>query len=395
MTPKSPGGSSSSPLTGSRPAVAFFCATHLKPEMHHVHRQINGLSNFQPRVITQKLENATSFPVAAPVVVPRSGLRFFARLVEKHVTGRPWQISNREAAAIRNALAACHARALHVFFGNVAVHLLPLLRSVELPVVVSFHGADVAGAIASPAYQAARLEVFERASIVAARSAELAGRVAALGCAPEKIRIVRTSIPEMEFMARAPREDGGGVIVQACRLIPKKGVATSLRAFAALADRAPRATFIVAGTGPLEAPLRALAGELGIGDRVRFAGFLDQPALRALFASAHVFVHPSESVGGDVEGVPNSMLEAMASGLPVVATRHGGIPEAIDDEVSGLLCDEGDVAGVAAAMLLILEDPGLAGRLAAGGAAAVREKFPAPGRDGSLDALYGSLIAGR
>ena len=65
---------------------------------------------------------------------------------------------------------------------------------------------------------------------------------------------------------------------------------------------------------------------------MKFAGFLSQPNLRALFAASHIFLHPSETAGeGDQEGVPNSMLEAMASGLPVIATRHGGIPEAVED----------------------------------------------------------------
>ncbi len=131
---------------------------------------------------------------------------------------------------------------------------------------------------------------------------------------------------------------------------PKKGIATALRAFASFAKTHPSATFTVAGEGPLDAELKEFTSTLGIAANVKFTGFLDQAALTALFAESHIFLHPSETAGGDTEGVPNAMLEAMASGMPVVATRHGGIPEVVVSGESGLLCEEVDPAGLCAAL---------------------------------------------
>jgi glycosyltransferase involved in cell wall biosynthesis len=105
-----------------------------------------------------------------------------------------------------------------------------------------------------------------------------------------------------------------------------------------------------------------------------------------------VFLHPSESVAGDTEGVPNGLLEAMATGLPVVATRHGGIPEAVEDGVSGLLCAERDVEGVAGAVERLLGDSALHAEIAANGAAAAREKFSRESVGESLRALYDGLL---
>ncbi len=356
--------------------------------MHHIHRQILAADGWRPLVITQKIENLATFPVETLALVPRSPCRFAARAVEKNVTSSPWQISRAEAGRMRRVLRDGDAAVLHVFFGNVAVHLLPLLEGVGIPVVVSFHGADVTGAVATAAYAQARERIFARAARVACRSEALAESVRRLGCPAEKLTVVRTALPELDFRGRTLPADGSFRLLQACRLVPKKGLGTSLAAFAALAGDFPRMTLEIAGTGPLEDELRAEAARLGMADRVTFLGFLSQSALRERFAAAHVFLHPSETVRGDVEGVPNGLLEAMATGLPVVATKHGGIPEAVEDGVSGLLCDEGDAAAVAAAVRRLIGDPAEYARIAEAGAAAARGKFSREAIGAQLGALY-------
>ncbi len=359
--------------------------------MHHIHRQILAVEGWEPLVVTQKMENFGTFPVAALEVVPRSPWRFAARAMERHVTQTPWQISRGEAARIRAVLRTHGANVLHVFFGNVAVHLLPLLESLEMPVVVSFHGADVTGDIATEGYRAARMRVFERAARIACRSEALAEDVARMGCPRTKLTVIRTALPELEFRRRSLPADGAVRLVQACRLVPKKGLATSLAAFAKLAEKYPRMSFVIAGTGPLEGELRDRAEALGLAERVEFTGFLGQGELRELLAEAHIFLHPSETVNGDVEGVPNGLLEAMAMGLPVIATWHGGIPEAVEDGFGGLLCAEGDKEGVAAAVERLIGDHALYARIAEGGAAAVRGKFSREAVGAALRALYGGV----
>ncbi len=387
LSPGSPGALFFSQLIGRRPRVAFFCATYLKPEMHHVHRQIAASTAFDPIVITQKLENADVFPFNRVHLVRRKWFRAWGRAVERYVTGHPWQVSGREGDAVLNLLREESVGALHVFFGNVAVHFLPLLRRLPIPFVVSFHGADVTGAIASDGYAGARAELFDRAAWVVCRSEALVERVAAMGCPREKLRVVRTVVPEVEFVERAETVGGPIQLVQASRLIPKKGLATTLRAFARL--ETPRAQLVIAGTGPMERELRALAAELGVAERVRFPGFLDQIQLKELFHAAHVFVHPSEAVAGDTEGVPNAMLEAMASGLPVVATRHGGIPEVITDGENGLLCNEGDAEGLAGAIARLVEDERLYAKVAVAGFATVRDRYSKTALRRVLTEIYG------
>ena len=137
-----------------------------------------------------------------------------------------------------------------------------------------------------------------------------------------------------------------------------------------------QATFTIAGEGPLQADLAAQARELGVADKILFPGFLSQTELRALFYQSHLFLHPSERGGdGNQEGVPNSMLEAMAGGLPIFATNHGGIPEAVEDGKSGILVGESDPDALADALLKAAADPESLTSMARGGADAVRAKF--------------------
>lgn len=369
--------------------VALFCATFLRPEMLHVYRHVTGLKTFRPVVIAQKREG--DWPVDDLEVVKRSPTRFLARAAEK-LTGEPWQISREEVDRILAVIAEKKCRLLHVFFGNVAVHLLPLLRRCPVPVIVSFHGSDVAGSMASPAYAGAVKEMFRLATLVPCRSEQLIEAVVKMGCPRDKTRLMRTALPDIVLTHHHPPADGVWRIVQAARLVPKKGVGTALRAFAKFVEKYPYATFEIAGEGPLEDELRQLARELNIDSRVEFSGFLSQSALQGLFSVSHIFLHPSETAAGDVEGVPNAMLEAMAGGLPVVATRHGGITEVVTDGESGLLCAEGSVGEVAAAMLRLAGDGELYRKVAEKGASRVRAEFSMERRMKVVDEIYRDAI---
>ena len=294
----------------------------------------------------------------------------------------PWQISQGEVDALIHVLDQARAQLLHIYFGHIAVHLLPLIRAWDKPSVVSFHGADVMVDLEKPAYRAATKEMLAAVRLVLVRSESLGRALIEIGCAPEKIRIQRTGIPvdEIPFRARAWPGDGAWRFVQACRLIEKKGLKTSLLAFAKFAARYPQSTFTIAGEGPLRAELEAQARELSIGDKVSFPGFVSQTDLRDLYDGSHIFLHPSErGADGNQEGVPNSMLEAMASGLPVFATEHGGIPEAIEHGKSGILVQEGDDEALADALLDAVANPDALSAIAREGAEAVRQKFEQTG----------------
>jgi len=373
------------------PVAVQYCATFLKPEMLHVYRQITGLRAWRAAVICQKREEAERFPFEPVIRIPKPATHALRRLWVRQILRQPVKIYRSEARRIAAEVARLGGRVLHVYFGHIAVHLLPLLRHPPVPVIVSFHGADAMVDMDKPAYRAAAREMFSLARLVLVRSRSLAERIEEAGCPPEKIRIHRTGIPleRFPFEARKFPEDGAWRFFQACRLIPKKGLATSLRAFAAFAKRYPAARFVIAGEGPLLAEMERLAGELGIAEKVAFRGFLSQEALLGEFRSAHAFLHPSEiGADGNQEGVPNSMLEAMATGLPALATRHGGIPEAVDDGLSGFLVAERDHEALAGAMLKLADDPARYAAMGATAAQAAAERFEQSRQVATLEGYY-------
>ncbi len=374
-----------------RPVVACYCATFLKPEMLHIYRQITALARVQPVVITQKREEAERFPFHSVTVVGKPGTHFLRRFWFKQVRSAPWQLSAREVNSLRRVLEGKKADLQHIFFGHIAVHLLPLIRSWPHPTVVSFHGADVMVDMDKPAYLDATRKMLAAVRLVLVRSESLGKALLDLGCPPEKIRVHRTGIPlsDIPFRSRAWPTDGAWHFVQACRLIEKKGLRTSLRAFADFAAKYPQSKFTIAGEGPLRDELQRAARELGLAEKVSFPGFVSQRELRDLFYQAHIFLHPSEtSPDGNQEGVPNSMLEAMASGLPVFATAHGGIPEAIKNGVNGVLVPERDDTALSRALLAAAERPIALSELAERGASAVSETFELGAQVRKLEDCY-------
>jgi glycosyltransferase involved in cell wall biosynthesis len=361
-----------------KPVVAFYCATFLKPEMFHIYRQITALRRLTPIVIAQKHENAERFPFAKIDIVAKPTTHFWRRFWFRQICNKPWQISAHELREITSVLNREQAKLLHIFFGHIAVHLLPVIRAWSKPSVVSFHGADVLVDMEKPAYRRATREMLDVVTRAFVRSASLKRAVVELGCDETKIDIVRTGIPLQEFLfcEREFPQNGEWRFLQASRLVQKKGIVTTLHAFTAFLRHYPRATLTIAGEGPMLAELKELMRKLKIADRLSLPGFVAPEKLREIYYASHIFLHPSETGSdGNQEGIPNSMLEAMATGLPVFATQHGGIPEAIENGVSGILVPERDYEALSHALLKSVEDRPLLVRLARNGANVIAQKF--------------------
>lgn len=345
-----------------KPAVASYVSDFLKADMLHVFRQITGQQRVVPWVLTHKRECADRFPFPEKrlVVLPKPRLRWWRRFVHKHVKHTPWQLFPWEVRQMILELTRADARVLHIYFGHTAIHLRPIIKACPRPVVVSYHGADAGVDTGRESHVAAMREVFAAAAVIQCRSRSLQDALVALGCPVEKIAIQRTGVPleEWPFVERHSPGSGEWRLLQSCRLIDKKGVDLTLRALKEILRTKPRAELVIAGDGPLRGDLEKLAADLGVAKSVRFTGFLTQEELRKEVYRAHMFLHPSRtSSDGNREGIPNSLLEAMASGAPVIATRHGGIPEAISAGESGMLVDENDHHSLAIAAHSLMAQP--------------------------------------
>lgn len=400
----------SSPLVpstvDSRPLVVSLCGTFLKPEMQSIYRQVTGLRRFRTVVFTEQVENAALFPFESLVVMdklvrPRARGNFVLRFWYKYVVRQwppPRPITRQPEHFPYNlpALLAAHQPALvHVYYGHKAVKYLDMLLKWGGPIVVSFHGVDVVKFVDQPGYVEELHRVFSHARLILARSESLLERLRALGCPEAKLRLNRTPIPldTIEGRERQPPADGEWRLLQACRLIQKKGLYTTLQALPAVIERFPKVRFVLCGTGPEEKRFAAKVHALGLQDHVLMPGWMSQKDLLSACHFAHIFLHPSElTASGDQEGVPNSMLEAMASGLPVVATRHGGIPEAVTHGVDGLLVAEKDAPALAEALCSLMSQPEMLARFSREAAHSVRAAFGAEAALEALEACYAEAV---
>jgi colanic acid/amylovoran biosynthesis glycosyltransferase len=375
--------------------VASFCTFFLKPEMLHIYRQLTGLQAFPTFVITKYRQNSDRFPFddVEPLVTPERHL--LRRGYLKYIARKPALIYRGEYDAIRRILIRRDPELIHVYFGNTGVHLLPLLGRWDRPWVVSFHGMDVQSRPNERGYDQKLRELLQVAPLVLVRSQSLSARLQDLGCAADKIRLNRTGIPLQNFpwVERPLPKDGQWQLVQACRLVEKKGLLSTLSAFRRFVSDYPKSRLVIAGEGPLRDGLMQKINELSLGNQVTLTGFLNQDDLRKIYNQSHIFIHPSELAGdSNQEGVPNSMLEAMASGLPVVATRHGGIPEAVREGVDGILVPERDETALYEALLQLARQPDLWRQLGKQASQSVAHNFEQQQQIKNLETAYAEAI---
>jgi len=380
-----------------KPVVASCCSTFLKPEMLHVYRQVSGLQRYGTFVLAHERRCADRYPFDDVELIPRKGhIANYQRFYLKYIRREPPVVYRGEFFEILKIFTRRKADVFHVYFGHTGVHLLEFLEHTEMPSIVSFHGADVMMREHIKHYPERLRRLFEVVTLVLTRSQSLADRLAEIGCPREKIRLNRTGIPlcDFPFVQRLMPADGEWHIVQACRLIPKKGLLTALDAFARFRRCYPNARFTIAGDGPMRAELEEKREQLGLGGSVDFVGFLNAGQLNALYRKAHVFLHPSEMTqDANQEGVPNSMLEAMATGLPVIATWHGGIPEAVEHERHGFLVNERDPEGLACALLQIVESSELLQIMGQRASERVHQEFESSKAIENLEQCYDEAVA--
>ncbi len=375
----------------AQPIVASYCTTFLKPEMRHIYRQVTGLRRYQTFVMTRERMGAEEFPFAEIEMIPRARKNFVKRFYLKYVKRLPPVYYRGELQVLIKLLKRRPADLMHVYFGHTGVHLLPFIQEWDKPCVVSFHGMDIQPRPQQEGFDTQMQALLRTVPLVLARSQSLLAALERLGCPKEKLRLNRTGIPleQFPFQQRPMPADGSWRFVQACRLIEKKGLATAIRAFAKFHAKYPKAKFRIAGEGPLKAKIEALIAELRLEGVVELRGFLAQPELAALYARSHIFLHPSEMPPDqNQEGVPNSMLEAMATGLPVLATTHGGIPEAVTHERTGLLVAERDVDALFHAMCQITDETDRLYILGQAASRAVREEFEQGKQIEKLESYY-------
>ena len=294
-----------------------------------------------------------------------------------------------DSPRLTRALAALDPAVVHAHFGGDGWMISRAAARLGVPLVVTVHGHDVtrqpaAGGPRGLRHRRNLRTAFDRAAVILAVSGHIRDRAIARGADPAKVRVHHTGVPVPA--AAEPAEKRWDVAFVG-RLVAKKGADDLLAALARCRARA-----VLIGDGPLAPELRRRAAELGAD--VTFTGALPPAAVTAHLRAARMLAAPSKTApDGDSEGLPTTVLEAAALGLPVVATRHSGIPEAVLHGETGLLSAEGDPAALAAHIERLLADGPLRAGFGARGRAYVAEHFDLARQSARLERLYDELSA--
>jgi glycosyltransferase involved in cell wall biosynthesis len=248
-------------------------------------------------------------------------------------------------------------------YGMTGAEIQDACSLARIPLVVCFYGFDAWRASLVERYLAEYRRMFAGAAAIVAVSDSIRKRLLEWGAPAEKVhRVVCGADPE-RFGGAAP-EKADPRFIAVGRFVDKKAPQVTVRAFREVVAAEPAATLAMVGDGPLLESTRRLAADLGLARQVGFPGVLPPEQVAGMFARARGFVqHSVTAADGDREGTPVAILEAQMSGLPVVSTRHSGIPEIVLDGETGLLVDEGDAAGMGRAMARLAREPAFAGQL--------------------------------
>jgi colanic acid/amylovoran biosynthesis glycosyltransferase len=303
-----------------------------------------------------------------------------------------WAASLRLAWAVHLVGGAAKFDIIQCHFGALGLKavLLRHIGALSGRIVTAFHGEDITNypkRFGDNHY--ARL--FESGDLFLPVSPRWNDALASMGCPPGRIRTHRMGIDIRLFPQRSPARSSGTLrILTIGRLVEKKGIADAILAVAGLTTNVE---YEIVGDGPLRAELEALVRTQRMDDRVRFIGAQTRDQISARLQRADIFLAPSVTGrDGDIEGIPVTIMEAMATGLPVVSTKHSAIPDLVADGVSGFLVDEHDIAALTSRLSALAADSTLRAQMGAIGRDIVTKDFEMGALTTRLENHYRGLL---
>lgn len=260
-------------------------------------------------------------------------------------------------------------------FGPTATLVMDACQKLHIPLIAHFHGFDAYRQQTLETFGRRYKELFDISAAIIAVSHDMQTQLQELGAPAEKIHYNSCGVEPSLFSGADPLHSPP-TFVAVGRFVNKKAPHLTLLAFNKTLQTTPEARLVMIGDGPLWGACHQMAHSLGLSDAVHFPGVLSHLDVAHTMQNARAFVqHSLRTHDGDSEGTPVAVLEAGAAGLPVIATRHAGIKDAVIEGKTGLLVDEGDVAGMAEQMVRLAKDPQLAASLGNSGRDWIKSEF--------------------
>ncbi len=296
-----------------------------------------------------------------------------------------------------------NADLLHAHFGSFGAKLVDLKKDLGLPMVVGFYGDDASSYPARPEWGDLYQQMFKEVEAFIAICEDMKKKLVSFGCPAEKIHIahVATDLEKYSYKKREIENKGTEnnpvEYLMVATFTEKKGHRILIPAFANLLEQRKHANLTIIGFGTLKEQIEQLVAENNLQNKVEIIDTANHPNFFSLFVKnlheKDIFVHPSlTTADGDAEGTPTVIMAASASGMPVISTWHAGIPEVVEDKVTGYLVAEKDVSALTKRMVMLYDQPELWNNIGSAGRKKMKKEFSREALNSSLQKIYNSVL---
>lgn len=382
-----------------KPVVAHYSKIYLSLTKTWIYSQIIHLKRFVPVVITRKKENINIFPIDRIYSLEEDkdsiGIlynKLFCRSLGYHPYF--YSILKKEKPAL-----------LHSHLGYDGYDMLPLKRKLKIPMVTTFYGVDLSMLPKEePIWEKRYKELFEKGEMFLVEGNHMKKCLVALDCPVEKIKVQHLGIDleKIEFMPRRIASDGKVKILVSGSFVEKKGIPFALEAFgrAKQSCKNIELTLIGDSTGAPRGEsekkkIKSVIERYSLEESIRMLGYQPYPVFLEEIKKHHIFLSPSiHSSDGDTEGgAPVSIIEASASGMPILSTYHCDIPEVVIDGKSGFLVPERDVEALAERLEYLIIHQDIWENMGSAGRRHIEKEYNVLTRVERLEEIYKNLLA--
>lgn len=347
--------------------VLHFIKNYLQLSETFIYDEIRGLKDTNSVVLTENLINKEVFPFE-PILTYKNKTEVLKQLKE-------------------NSIKVIHAR-----FGEGGITIMPLAKKLGVPLITTFYGIDASRYPRYFNYRRNLRKLFRESNLLIMQSEYMKQDILKLGCPPEKVMVIYNGIDVNKFRIKKYIETDTVNISMCGRIVEKKGMEYGIKAYERLRNKNTR--LLIIGDGKLKNNLELLVKSLNIENKVTFYGFSSHTKVSKLLHNTDIFLAPHiTSSNGDKEGIPNTIKEAMATGIPIVSTYHAGISELVTENENGFLVPEKDIQGLQEKLDWLIEHREVWQTFGTKGRKIVEEKFNLSKQIEELEKIYNNICS--